>query len=61
VKQGMIENGGQPEPGFWQRSVALMASARDRALEWVRETAKTFVERLTKTRNSDHDKPGLER
>jgi len=61
VKRGMRENAGEPEPGFWQRSVALLASARDRALEWIRESARTFVGRLFSNRHNDHDEPGRER
>jgi hypothetical protein len=55
-------NGGEPEPGFWQRSVALLALARDGLLEWAKETARSFAERIRQSRDrGDRDGPGLER
>jgi hypothetical protein len=54
------ENGGEPAPGFWQRSIDLLAAARDRAVEWVRESAQHFVGLITRNRDRDHES-GIER
>jgi Relaxase/Mobilisation nuclease domain len=60
TKEAMRENGGEPATGFWQRSINLLAAARDRAVEWVRESAQRFVGLVTRTRNRDHES-GIER
>jgi len=65
TKRALRENGGEPYTGdgqsFWQRSIAVVAAARDRAASWIKETAQDFVGRFSQNRNSDHDEPGLER
>jgi hypothetical protein len=60
MKQAVRENGGEPAPGFWQRSIDLLAAARDRAVEWVRESAQHFVGLITRNRDRDHES-GIER
>jgi hypothetical protein len=55
------DNGGEPEPGFWQRSIALLSDLRDRTTEWMEKAARSFSERITRGRANDPEQPGRER
>lgn len=61
LSHAMRKNGGEPEPGFWQRGVALLAAAGERALEWVREKAQDFVGRILQQRSNRGHNSDLER
>jgi len=59
------DNGGEPVTGdgtsFWQRAIAAMTEAYERAAEWVRDTAQGFVGRLMQERARAKDNHQRER
>jgi hypothetical protein len=63
--QALRDNGGEPytEAGesFWKRSIALLAEARERLTERLKEPLQAFAERILRNRNNDQNDHGRER
>ncbi len=65
AKCAVRDNGGEPVTAdgesFWRRAMDRIAHALERAVEWVKETAQSFVGRLRDNRNTERDNHEWER